>query len=196
MPVRARPSETEHVSRRWGWRWSDKDGGEGESTTRGEVDDSPPWLPLPFHQPVERVLSHVTDGTFVARHARTLLRLESLDAGAAQRRSLEPSTPRGGGNRAVGGGRSGDGGGREKRKPVGVNAENGASTRTGARWSQDAQNVRVGRKGRVPLSLTLSHSIFSLFLRFSRSARLSRSLLAERQRKRGRWRGESRLTTR
>lgn len=45
-------------------------------------------LPLPFHQPAERVLSHVTaltDGTFVARHARTSVPLESLDAGAAQR---------------------------------------------------------------------------------------------------------------
>lgn len=96
--VRARSSETERDLRRWGWRRSDKGGGEGESTTRGEVNDSPPWLPLPFHQPVERILSHIAYMTFVARHARAPLRLESLDAGVAQRRCWELSSLYGGGN--------------------------------------------------------------------------------------------------
>lgn len=64
-----------------------------------------------------------------------------------------------------------DGGDRVKRNYWwGANAENGASTRTGACWSQDAQNVRVGRKGRVSLALFLTPSLsFSLFLHFFRS---------------------------
>lgn len=122
-----------------------------------------------------RVFSHIaalTDGIFVARHARAVFRswvwtlvplggdrakfqgrgrvVEGLDGGTKRRRERQRSKGKGGRKGAL----------------VGW-IRRTYPTRMGTRCSQDAQNIRVGRKGRVSLSPSIYRSIPVPFRHFS-----------------------------
>lgn len=156
-----------------------------------------------------RVLSHVatlTDGIFVARHARTAFRSRVWTLVPPSGESSKLRYHRGGGK--IGGGtelwrerkRAEAGRVDERESSGGANPENVLDEDGDMVLSGRAEHQSGSRRTGASFSLSLFLFLFppspiapSLFLAI---IFLTSTLLVERQRNKARWRGESRLTTR
>lgn len=194
-------SKTEHVPPRWGRRRSENRTVVGDIYSRRE--GQPTTLTLAITTPLPptsgaRFLPHSganrRDLCYSPRSSD--VSVVSVDAGVAQRRSRETTrssewwknrwwdrvTPKEETAEREREGREGGRVGWTKGSLVGANPENVSDEDGATCYSQDAQNVRVGREERVSLSLSLLLSLRiapSLFLSI---IFLTSTLLVERQR--------------